>query len=124
MPRKEEWISAEAAAIILTAHSGHTISGRYVRQLAAWGKIASRAKNKRENEYLKQDVESLRIQQRKGKMINSTNPRMGWIKIECLGMAYIHEYDPDSLTARCMINGKMHNLAWNGSAWVEQKEGE
>lgn len=59
--KKEEWISANDAAIILTANTDHEVSADYVRMLAKGNKITFRAKNDRENEYLKSDVEAYHV---------------------------------------------------------------
>jgi hypothetical protein len=59
--KKEEWISANEAAEILTANTDHTVSSDYVRMLAKAHKITFRAKNDRENEYLKSDIEAYHV---------------------------------------------------------------
>jgi hypothetical protein len=63
--KKEEWISGAEAAAILTENSGHPVSDAYVRLLGKQGKIGMRAKNARENEYNKADVESYRVRRRR-----------------------------------------------------------
>jgi hypothetical protein len=62
MPRqKEEWITARDAAVILTQNTDHEVSPDYVRLIAKTGKIEARERNRRENEYLKSDVEAYRV---------------------------------------------------------------
>ena len=63
MPRKkEEWITGKEAAAILTERSGHEISQNYVRFLAYKpGKITHRPRDGRTEEYLKSDVEKLKV---------------------------------------------------------------
>lgn len=64
MPRKknqDEWISGREAADILTKNNGHEIRQNYVRWLATNNKIAHRPRDGRTNEYLKADVEAVRI---------------------------------------------------------------
>ncbi len=62
MPVKEVWISGNEAAEIATRNSGHAVSAAYIRLLAGQGKIRSRAKNGRENEYLKRDIDLLVVE--------------------------------------------------------------
>lgn len=62
--KKEEWISAQEAAIILTANTDHEVSGDYVRMIARTNKITFRPRNGRENEYLKSDVEAYHVRPR------------------------------------------------------------
>jgi len=57
----ERWIGSSEAAEILTRNSGHPVSDAYVRLLGKNGKIAMRAKNRRENEYREQDVENYQV---------------------------------------------------------------
>ncbi len=59
--KKEEWISAQEAAQILSANTDHPISDAYVRMLARTNKITVRERNGRENEYLKSDVEAYHV---------------------------------------------------------------
>jgi len=59
--KKEDWVTPSEAAAILTANTDHEISVAYVRLLAKQNKITYRAKNTRENEYLKSDVEAYRV---------------------------------------------------------------
>jgi hypothetical protein len=59
--RKEEWISANDAAAILTSNTDHEVSADYVRMLAKSGKIEARNRNLREREYLKSDIEAYRV---------------------------------------------------------------
>ncbi|MFL5624579.1 MAG: hypothetical protein ACJ788_03185 [Ktedonobacteraceae bacterium] len=62
MPRqKEEWITAQEAAAILTGNTDHEVSADYVRMLAKSGKIEARDKNLREKEYLKSDAQAYRV---------------------------------------------------------------
>jgi len=63
--KKEEWISGNEAAAILTTSSGHPVSDAYVRLLGKQGKIGVRAKNARENEYNKAHVEAYRVRPRR-----------------------------------------------------------
>lgn len=62
MPVKDTWISGNEAAEIATRNSGHPVSSAYIRFLAKQGKIGSRAKNGREKEYSKNDVDKLVVE--------------------------------------------------------------
>lgn len=62
MALKDVWISGNEAAEIATLNSGHDVSTAYIRLLANQGKIQSRAKNGREKEYLRKDVEKVRVE--------------------------------------------------------------
>ena len=62
MPVKDTWISGNEAAEIATRNSGHPVSSAYIRLLAKQGKIGSRAKNGREKEYSKNDVDKLVVE--------------------------------------------------------------
>lgn len=62
MPIKDVWISGNEAAEIISRNSGHIVLPAYVRILAAQGKITSRAKNGREKEYLRRDVEAIKVE--------------------------------------------------------------
>lgn len=59
------WISAKEAAEIISTNNARVITDQYVRNYAHKGKIRWRKKNERENEYLKSDVDTLRIKQNK-----------------------------------------------------------
>ena len=60
--KKEEWITGQEAAIILTEKSGHQVAASYVRFLAyRVGKISHRPRDGRTEEYLKSDVEAYRV---------------------------------------------------------------
>jgi hypothetical protein len=59
--KAEEWITASAAAQILTANTDHPVSTDYVRMLAKNGKVRCRERNKRENEYFRDDIEEYRV---------------------------------------------------------------
>jgi predicted GIY-YIG superfamily endonuclease len=63
--RVDTWLSGNEAAEIISANSGHTIDANYVRQLAIKGRIKHRAKNGRENEYLRSSVEVVTVKQRR-----------------------------------------------------------
>ena len=64
--KKEEWITGQEAAIILTEKSGHQIQAGYVRFLAyRAGKIKHRPRDGRTEEYLKSDVEAYRVRKHK-----------------------------------------------------------
>lgn len=63
--KKEEWISGNEAAAILTKNSGHPVSDAYVRLLGKQGKIGSRQRNGRENEYNRSHVEAYRVRSRR-----------------------------------------------------------
>ena len=69
MPRRKstEWISGNEAAEIMTRNAGHDVSTAYVRLLANAGKIRSRAVNKREKEYHKEDVDTYIVEKRSKK---------------------------------------------------------
>jgi len=69
MPRKtqpqEEWITGREAADILSAKSGHKIEQNYVRFLAYKAhKISYRARDGRTSEYLKSDVEAIKVREK------------------------------------------------------------
>jgi hypothetical protein len=62
MPKhKEEWVSANEGAKILSRNTDHVISPHYVRLLAKNSKITCRARNRREFEYLKSDLEAYHV---------------------------------------------------------------
>jgi hypothetical protein len=61
------YITAKEAAIIISANSGRDISDQYVRDYARKGKIECRPIDGRTNEYLKSDVEKVRIRRNKRK---------------------------------------------------------
>jgi len=63
--KKEGWISAKEAAEIISANSGRTIIQQYVRELAQKGKIAYRPIDGRTNEYLRSDVEKVKVRAKK-----------------------------------------------------------
>lgn len=63
--KKEEWIEVTEAAAIISEKNGHEVSVDYVRLLANQGKIQRQRKNARENLYLKSDVESIKVRQRR-----------------------------------------------------------
>jgi hypothetical protein len=62
---KEAWISAKKAAEIISANSGRPIIQQYVRELAQKGKIKSRPVDGRTNEYLRADVEKVKVRIKK-----------------------------------------------------------
>jgi hypothetical protein len=55
---KEEWISSQQAAAMLTENSGHLISSDYVRQLGRNGKISTKTIDLRTKLYSRAEVES------------------------------------------------------------------
>jgi hypothetical protein len=59
--KKDQWITAQEAAEILTKNTDHEVSTDYVRMLAKSNKIAFRAKDRRTNEYNLSDVEAYRV---------------------------------------------------------------
>jgi hypothetical protein len=63
--KKEAWISAKEAAEIISTNSGRTIIQQYVRELAQKGKIAYRPVDGRTNEYLRSDVEKVKVRIKK-----------------------------------------------------------
>jgi hypothetical protein len=67
MARGNTWITAKEAAEIISKNSERTVSDQHVRDYARKGKIKYRERDKRTNEYLKSDVERLRIRQNKRK---------------------------------------------------------
>jgi len=52
----------------------------------------------------------------------ASNVKIGYTNISGAGMAYIREYDAESLTTRAMVSGKFIDLKWNGSAWMQVDE--
>ena len=58
---KEIWISANQAAEIISANSGHTVIPQYVRELAQKGKVASKKQDGRTNLYLQSDVAKIKV---------------------------------------------------------------
>lgn len=63
--KKEAWITAKEAAEIISANSGRPIIQQYVRELAQKGKIAYRPLDGRTNEYLRSDVEKVKVRIKK-----------------------------------------------------------
>lgn len=59
--KKETWVSAREAAEIISANSGRPIIQQYVRELAQKGKIGSRPIDGRTKEYLRSDVEKIKV---------------------------------------------------------------
>lgn len=60
--KKEEWITGKEAAAILTEKSGHEVKQSYVRFLAYRArKISHRPRDGRTEEYLKSDIEAIRV---------------------------------------------------------------
>jgi hypothetical protein len=59
--KKDRWITAQEAAVILTSNTDHEVSADYVRMLAKAGKIDFRAKDGRTNVYNLSDVEKYRV---------------------------------------------------------------
>ena len=78
--KKEEWITGKEAAAILSEKSGHEVSQSYVRFLAYKAeKIQHRMRDGRTTEYLKSDVEKLRVRKNTRQ---KTIPRMPATKQE------------------------------------------
>ena len=76
--KKEEWITGKEASTILTEKSGHEVSQNYVRFLAyKAGKIEHRMRDGRTTEYLKSDVERLKVREK-----YKTKPRIPAVKPE------------------------------------------
>lgn len=67
MARVGTWITAKEAADIISKNNGRAINDQYVRDYARKGRITHRERDKRTNEYLKTDVEKLRIRQNRRK---------------------------------------------------------
>lgn len=63
--KKEEWIEVKEAAAIISQNSGRTIHPDYVRLIAHQGRITWKAKDERQNYYLKSDVEKIVVKQRR-----------------------------------------------------------
>ncbi len=63
--KKDRWITAQEAAVILTKNTDHEVSADYVRMLAKTNKIAFRARDGRTNEYNLADVEAYRVRPQK-----------------------------------------------------------
>jgi len=57
--KKEEWIEVKDAADIISENSGRAISPDYVRLMAHKGRITRKPKDRRQNLYLKSDVEKI-----------------------------------------------------------------
>ena len=60
--KKDMWISGTEADEIMSRINDREVSADYVRLLSNLGKIRSRAKNGREKEYNKSDVEGYKFQ--------------------------------------------------------------
>jgi hypothetical protein len=63
--KKDRWVTAQEAAVILTKNTDHKVSADYVRMLAKTNKIGFRAKDGRTNEYNLADVEAYRVRPQK-----------------------------------------------------------
>lgn len=73
-PRKEQWITGKEAAAILTSNSDHEVKQAYVRFLAyRAGTISHRPRDGRTEEYLKSDVEKIRVRRHERQR---TEPRL------------------------------------------------
>jgi hypothetical protein len=59
--KKDRWITAQEAAVILTKNTDHEVSADYVRMLAKTGKVEYRARDGRTNEYNLADVEKYHV---------------------------------------------------------------
>ncbi len=59
--KRDRWITAQEAAVILTKNTDHEVSPDYVRMLAKTSKIAFRARDGRTNEYNLANVEAYRV---------------------------------------------------------------
>ncbi len=64
--RLSEWVSGREAAAIISANSGHEVSQRYVRALAAQDQIKSIIINGRTKLYLKRDCERSFVETKRG----------------------------------------------------------
>jgi len=73
--KKEEWIEVREAAAIISENSGRDISPDYVRLIAHKGRIQMKPKDERQNLYLKSDVESIRVKQRRRPEISTPTPQ-------------------------------------------------
>jgi hypothetical protein len=69
---KSEWVSANEAAEIASAKNGRTVIPQYIRDLAQKHKIKYRALDGRTNEYLRSDVERIKV--RKNKTAKTETP--------------------------------------------------
>ena len=67
---RDEWVSAQEAARILTKNTDHVVSDAYVRLLAMKGRIRYRAVNDRENEYFREDVAAYRVRAKKKTLLS------------------------------------------------------
>ena len=65
--KKEEWIEVREAAAIISQNSGRPVSPDYVRLIAHQGRITWKAKDERQNYYLKSDAERIVVKQRRKK---------------------------------------------------------
>lgn len=63
--KKEKWISAKEACEIISQNSGRPIIQQYVRELAKSGRITHRRADGRTNEYLRADVEKIKVRVKK-----------------------------------------------------------
>jgi hypothetical protein len=73
-PRKEVYITAGEASLILSERMQRRITPNYVFKLAQRGKIKSRPKDGRTNEYLKSDCETVVVTQYKWKRKDQEQP--------------------------------------------------
>ena len=78
MPRKkvEEWVEVQEAARIMAANNNReVISPDYVRLLAHNGRIQFKPKDRRQNLYLKSDIEAYKMRPRKAAAAEDTQPQ-------------------------------------------------
>jgi hypothetical protein len=64
--RLSEWVSGREAAAIISANSGHEVSQRYIRALAAHNQITTRIIDGRTKLYLRRDVERYVVDTKRG----------------------------------------------------------
>jgi hypothetical protein len=70
------WITAQEAAAIISKNNNRTVTDQHVRDYAKKGRIKYRARDGRTNEYLKSDVDRLRIRKYTHKKSNQEEKQM------------------------------------------------
>lgn len=76
MPRRVIWITAQEAAEIISKNNNRPVTDQHVRDYARKGRIKYKARDGRTNEYLKSDVDKLKIRKYKHKASNQEEKQM------------------------------------------------
>lgn len=75
-PRRAIWITAQEAAEIISKNNNRPVTDQHVRDYARKRRITYRARDGRTNEYLKSDVDKLRLRKYKRQTSNQEEKQM------------------------------------------------